>query len=357
MDIDHLLVDGDTFFIDNSRLESFVTCEMAGKYAIAMKRVGHDDPALNFGGAMHAALELRYLLEESKAPSILTKRRQATLLSRWFARKPNPAEDYRSLHFALRAMRAYNDFYGDEEFSIYRYSSSDPASVVDTLAIEEPFSWPLGIVHLLSGRIVKVVWIGRVDLVVNWRSKMCIVDHKTTRLSPDYYYAVFGTSSALKGYTWVVEQKTGILPEYSIINALHCYKPGKTERARTFDFSRRAFSFDRETIDEWRLNTLHHVRAFLNCVELNRFRMQETQCMQKYGLCEYYPVCSITPGSRESTLFSNAYKDDDWSPLRKREVTVGEVLLLPESELLPLDSTPVSQEQPIDLAALVNLDI
>jgi hypothetical protein len=45
------------------------------------------------------------------------------------------------------------------------------------------------------------------------------------------------------------------------------------------------------------------------------YPMHTNSCITKYGACEFFSVCQLTPNNRNAMLYSNNFQDNDWDPL------------------------------------------
>lgn len=88
--------------------------------------------ALNYGGAVHEALRIRYT---SPGLSLATAEElQVQALGRWFDAHPQPSDEWRSAGRAQDLIRAYNETY--------------PAHDWEVLAVEEEFEVQVGEIEI-----------------------------------------------------------------------------------------------------------------------------------------------------------------------------------------------------------------
>lgn len=349
------LVDGDTLLIDNSSLEAFTQCARKGEYRIIHKRVeAEDKSALNFGAALHSALELRYRACGANEPTLETEARQLLLLERWWERQPTALGDYRTLGLAQQTIQKYNRKWTTEAFDVPLLEGQP--------VVEQPFAMPLGIIYNWDVNEpehpaeIKVVWTGRIDLIIKEGDAYFVLDHKSTKMGGDYFMTEFAMSSPLMGYCWAMRERYKVNVQGGIINGLVVRAPVANPKAGTKKldpFPRQKFFFDNERLDEWRDNTLQLVQQFLNANSAGIFPMHQKQCVTKYGKCEYWDVCTLSKDARLPYLYSDAYRTDDWSPLTDRPVAIEEVMNIPADQLVYPSTHKIESEPTIDISSLL----
>jgi hypothetical protein len=217
---------------------------------------------------------------------------------------------YRNLTTAQQLVKAYNDHYGPENFTIL-YQNDKPV-------IEASLMHDLGTV-----RGVRIVFTGRVDLSVHYDGKLWNVDHKTTSLYGNSFWDDMGMSAQQRGYCWSLWKATGTLPAGYVINAIRVRRPTKADLAleeatfRADDFQRQFFTLAEADLHEWERNTLALVDEMLYHYENDFMPQKRKWCVGKYGRCQFYDVCSLPQDSRETILTSSLYENDTWTPLNK----------------------------------------
>lgn len=344
------LLDGDTLLIDNSRHENWSQCPRKGYYTIIRRRIPDADRApLTFGGHLHAALKLRYLIHGTAPCSEQTEARQMLLLEKLWQQKPTAFGDHRTLGLAQEVISRYNETYGQEPFALFKAPTGSNI-------VEEPFAYPLGIVSK-----IKVVWTGVIDLPIVDSGENFVMDHKSTSKYGDYYFADFVLSSQFMGYSWVLREKYGIEVKGAMVNALIVRKPGKTDRAKDpIEFKRQKIYFDNDQLDEWRKDTLTLVEEMIAADTKGYFPKHTTQCTTKFGACPYLQLCALSPSVRELSLLSNEYKDDEWDPLHAApEKLFLDVCAIPTNQLhytkpTRTKSRSLGNVNPADYESLLN---
>lgn len=314
--IDLPLIDG-AFFIDNSTLEYMTTCPRAFEYKALNKRISAESrPALNFGGAIHTALEVRYRLAGNEPVDDAVELAQMAALELHFQERPID-NNYRTLDLATQIITTYNRRYLSEAFDILA-NEADGKPLV-----ELSFAHKLGD-FAYRGGVVPVYYMGRIDLLVWWpKGHLFVIDHKTTSIMGQGFFEEQRMSAQQHGYLWAAQKSTGLRAEGFAINAIRTRPPAKTRSAVEMDdFQREKFFITQEAIAEWETNTKVLIEEVLWHHERGYFPMKTKWCVGKYGRCPYFEVCSLPPESRGVMINSNMFQTDTWSPLQKTEKPV-----------------------------------
>lgn len=328
-----ILLDGDTLFLDNSSVDEFL-CSRKFEYSRVMrKRPAVTKPALTFGSAIHLALKLRYRRGCGPVSSD-TEARQMYLLEKFWEKNPTSINDYRTLDLAQQAIRDYNQSYRQEPFSMCQHAEFDSL-------VEEAFAVPIGTVGS-----VKVIWMGRIDMAVEQDGKLYVFDHKTTSMGGEFVTQDYYLSSQFKGYAWALSSLLKRPVQGAMVNVLVIRKPAKI-RGKGNEFLRVTVNYDEYILEEWRNNMLNTASDILHCYDRGVFPMQTKACVGRYGRCEFFDVCTLTPAARLPYLESGAYESNTWTPFRDDELDVDKVLAIPAEQISSY--TPPPQPETISL--------
>ena len=294
-----------TFFVDNSAIELLTTCPWRAYASIIRKRtLVAEQPALRFGGHIHAALAYRYRrIAQGKVPCPDVQMR---ILSTRFARTPLESEEWRNVNTAQDVITSYNERYSSEPLD------TDVVHHNGFPLVEKPFAVIAG--ERLGWRIV---YIGRIDMAFRDGGHLYVRDHKTSSVLGQTYWQDVAVSEQQRGYCWALRETLGEEPLGYEINVLCARKPSRTGNA--IEFARQKV-FTREPpnqLDVWRDNMLAQVETFLWHVNKNIFPRHHKHCIHKYGVCPFYSVCELPPQTQEQALTSSAYQENTWSPLYK----------------------------------------
>lgn len=303
--------------IDNTSLERFITCARSAEYYIIRKREARrENIAMNFGHAIHKALEVKYIYGEGDA----VRQKEHEELIKEFQGFTVPAEDHRTTDRAIEVIQKYHNEYPQE---LFRVVEQDGHPLVEVRFAEE-----LGTVEVFADLItykdhaphpirvdrIFVVWTGRIDLVIEWDGQYWVVDHKTTQIMGDGYFGDFELSQPTVGYCWAAQRRFGFTISGLVLNALAVRKPTRT--GKSTEFKRRRYPYPKWQLDEWQPNTLAVVGRFIADWKDGYFPMETKWCFGKYGRCPYHPICTSRPDQREEVLMGPDYKDVVWSPLK-----------------------------------------
>jgi hypothetical protein len=301
-------------FIDNSFLDAWTSCPRLTQYSLLERKIlANNKSSLNYGGAIHHALSHRYkTCSDYLEPNCPTE--QGKLLEEWFTEKPNPIDDHRQLDLANKMIAGYNEKYFSESFKVVELKSG--------LAVEMPFVFKLFDTTYFDGilgevRDITVMYSGRIDLAISEDNQYFIVDHKTTSMLGDQWFKGLSVSPQMFGYCAGLEATLGMNCSGFIINALRVPSPKKrTEMEfKGEDFQRlKVYLLDGQ-LAEWRKNTITLIEEMLWHYSRDFMPQKKVHCVNKFGLCQYFDVCSVPEENRPLLLNSGMFVENTWSPL------------------------------------------
>ncbi len=327
------------FRIDWSSIEGFLHCNRLAKYRLVDSRIPHPGIALVFGAAMHAALEVWYKHYNNTFPDA-AKLQEILLLCKTaidqaFAEHPSSTmgQDYRTSDYCYTCFLQY---ISHPEIKDERMK---PAELDGQQLVEFSFSLPLDtaevdprvFTHYGYGVLTDnaeleqsaaaafkdlpcvIEWSGIIDMVADSGGEHWLVDHKTTSILSNDFFDSFEIAMQPVGYVSAARQA---LPHLDIkgfiVNVLACRKPTKTGTA--FEPHRRRYQYEQWHFDEWKADALGLIQEFLSNLHSNFFPKKTAWCAGKYGMCRYFPVCSMNPDHRSAILQSGEYVDNTWNP-------------------------------------------
>ncbi len=304
--------------VDNSALEDLQSCPWLYYAKHILRRVPVAGKApLIFGGALHAALRVRYttLLHERCTPDV-----QALMIDAardYMAVHPPPAQDHRQFELAEAFIRMYNEVYGRENFLIAKEKLKNKPIV------ELPFIFELGTL----GNGQRALYTGRIDLVLHDTEGLWVTDHKSTFEYGLGFEDIMRVSPQMRGYAYACQNILGEQPTGYIINAIRVRKPKRSDEfavtgqgsVRPDDFKRIREHLSYHELAEWRNNTLNLCEELLFYHKRDRFPNHRKSCVGIYGRCHFYDVCLINQDHREGFLQSYVFEENTWSPLNKPE--------------------------------------
>lgn len=357
------LVDG-CLFVDNSMLELLTTCPRALEYNKLHQRIASNEkPSLNFGSAVHLALEYRYQRYQSGLLDPQYTNDVAVLLSNFFDQHPCPLEDFRNLNWALENVKQYNHRYAVEEFSLLKYDVPQTCSHCNgegsfhdstegktigclwcsgtgklSMMVELPFALPLFTYKTSENSHVDpelnieipVIYSGRIDLPTIHSDQLWVMDHKTTSMLGAQFFDKMRMSAQQKGYAWAFQTLTGKPVTGYVINAIRTKEPplyitdpnapkrGKATSPEAWwneSLARERYYLKPDELNEWKHNAIALVEEFFWHYSRGYMPMKTAWCNQ-YGRCPYYDVCSTSLSDRGMMLSSGLFTQNLWNPLR-----------------------------------------
>ena len=286
--------------LDNSTIEVLTTCPRKTYYANILKcTTSKPQPALRFGSNLHAALAYRHRCEARGLA--WTEATQLRILDKLFMAHPCEDEGWRNLGTAQTVLTKYNLQWQADKVEVARTPAGVPM-------VEVPFACKAGTVGMWT-----VIATGRIDLVHRRQGRLVVRDHKTTSVVGDGYWMSAEMSAAQRGYCWALWKTLGEAPQSYEINAIITRAPSKT--GTQVEFQRREFPVSPEGLTEWHSNFMELAGYMVWLLESQKFPMHTHHCMGKFGACQFYPVCSLPSGQRDTMLRSGDYKENTWSPL------------------------------------------
>jgi hypothetical protein len=327
---------GNCLFIDNSTLSTLSTCPRKAAYAFLAKRQEvRNRMALFFGGAIHKALEIRDREQQVLCTSAVEEKMIDGLVE-YYQDCDDQNNDYRNLAYAIRTIERYNKTWAADTNTAITLPSGE-------IAVELPFAIPIGELELntsiwvsdpdiASGTpqyrhisTIQVIFTGKIDRVCTHQGAIYLLDHKTTSIGGPTFFDEFYTSHQFRGYSWAVTQLLGTPVAGVLINGLICRPPLKSGDTN-YSFDRHSINIDQPQIDDWQESFLTIIQSFLSLHTTQphhlppdrAYPMHTTSCITKYGKCEFFSVCQLTPSHRPALLFSGLYETNTWSPLEDK---------------------------------------
>lgn len=332
------LVDNCLFIDNSSWMEGMSSCYRYLEYkSIRLRVPTAEKPSLNFGSAIHLALEYRYKNYGSKPVDDAYYAHIAEMLTQFFAEHPTPADDWRTLNWAMEVITKYNAKYDLEGFNTLIDVDGKPL-------VEMSFSLPIayryeGMLHPWSKTAdeycpksaIKIMYSGKIDLPISQDGNLYVMDHKTTSMLGAMFWDEMRMSSQQRGYVYSFERLTGHQLHGYMINAIRTKVPpqyvlnnapsragAKLSPAQWWDesFQRERFLLKPGEGEQWFQNTLSLIEEFFFHYDRGYMPMKTKWCAF-YGKCPYYEVCQLVPEDRLFLLNSGQFVDNVWSPLNK----------------------------------------
>lgn len=306
--------------IDNSFLSAFISCPRKSQYSSLARRIwAGERPALNFGSAIHRALEYRYTTLRNEAPTVLDEQDIFDhALKPYFDANPQPEDDHRTLEFAREVIGMYNQRYAHEPFSLM---VDKDGKVMAEMSFAVPlFTYRMGKDLQGIDHNIPIIYTGRIDLPVLWDGQVFIGDFKTSGMLGPSKADEYKISPQFEGYCWAFEKLTGTKPGGFFIRGIRTKSKPGSAKAGWDKWWDECFMSHKEylrpgQLDEWYRNTVALVEEFFWHYQRG-FMPQKKQACTMYGKCPYYEICYMPEASREQVLQSDMYTANEWSPLK-----------------------------------------
>lgn len=320
--------------IDNTTLEKMLTCPRSFELYAVYGRDTLKKDALNYGSALHHALELFYLADDQSDPDLLGRMQDKVM--QHFAANPCSYDEWRNADHALEAVRRYVNWRkqcpvwtpiiheGRKMVEVpFKLTLTEHRPKVNPMAFLGAYDYDLICTTELSREeratateyVITIYWTGKIDLVIRKDGMLWPIDHKTTSVEGATFYQSFLLSSQLMGYSWACQQLLGEPVAGAIVDALIGRRP--TERGKGIPYENKAFpvDFTQAQLAEWKRDTCEHVDTLLSRLFKGYFPKQTAWCVGKYGLCPYHDVCTMSPAAQPAILMSGQYTERTWNPL------------------------------------------
>lgn len=277
---------------DYSTLSSFQTCRK--KYYF--EHIRHLKPklkgaALEFGGAIHEALDAYYSLDDKTQSIFLAKE---AFKANW---KDREGDEIRTIDNGLKLLDWYAKRYQHEPFKVV----GKP---------ETGFVFVIG--DILFG--------GRIDLPVEWDGNLWIMEHKTTTRLANGYFNQYELDKQVTGYIIAAEEHfKGRKVHGCIVNVMEPWKelirPTAKSKAPEDHFARSPITRSQMIKDRFKLNVQRIVRDIKWCHENDEFMEAE-----KKEVCQYYnrpcPYLQLCQHGEDERVIANDYIVEPWEPFK-----------------------------------------
>lgn len=310
-----LLQDG-AFLVDNSFLDSTTTCVRKAQYRYLLNRSpGGEKAALNFGTAIHLALDWRYKTCQNRQVTDADEQHiHDNILVPFFEQNPVAEGEHRTLNWCFEIIKHYNKNYLIEPFKLLKWKDRDE------VMSEITFIHDLATLKY-DGQDIPVKYVGRIDLPVVWDDCLMILDHKTTSMLGNFYFDGQKISPQYEGYCWAMQRTLGTnLVSGFCINGIRTKEAPAKPRSGWDVWWSECFERHKEylrpgQLEEWQENTIALIEEWLWHYGRGIFPAKKKACTM-YGKCAYYDVCYLPKQNRELVLAGDQFIEDKWSPLK-----------------------------------------
>lgn len=285
---------------DGTLLSRFTSCPRLFYYnQIQKKRLVRSTAALDFGTAIHLAMEFLYTRTMGNK---ISQEDKDSLIKHWNEELSLPLDgnDYRNANYGAQLLSFYCDAFSDEQFEVQVLGGKP--------LIERRFFIPLGEVQG-----TKVYWWGKIDLGIRQpNGEVCHLDFKTSSRLEGNFASNWSNDQSQLGYAWALSHLLNQEVTGFWMCALSTRKP-KANGDINFECPRVPVYIAPGRLEEWRVNTLEIIEEMLHLESTGKFPMHRHSCIGKYGPCEFKNVCDASAHVRDKVLASAEYETETWT--------------------------------------------
>ena len=305
---------------DFSMLDEFLNCHRSYlyRYEWHLTRVGGAAHSLVFGDGTHEGLKAHYtLLKEKKIVgrpfdreehleamerAFLKATHRAVLANEFPLFIEDQPDGKRYLLNAWKIFSSYLDCYPIENFEV--------------LDIEVPIAYIIP--FDLDGEVGEIIYIGRVDLLIQYLGHLHIMEHKTSSIMGKNFMASFRPNHQVSGYIGGMRERTGLPIYWGLINAIGVYKNDpKFERERVRRETDEIISFENQVINMTREILWYRERIASGKEEAEDIFYQNPRyCFKWNQACQFHILCQKASKPARHTLIKYAYAKSVWSPFK-----------------------------------------
>lgn len=309
--------------VDYSGMSLFMKCPRAAEnYHVRRRELATDQSALSFGRLFHKLEDKR--IRAGLTEATITAQHE-TIAAHFVEHPPSPT-DHRTSDMMFQTIKTYNERYKNDSWDkkvfifegkpfVERPFKIEFCTIEVNAGIPYPSSYLVedGNEQPLYIKRLHVVYIGRIDLVLEDVDKLWVVDNKTSSMGGQQFEEAFRLSLQTRGYDWVVWKITGRMPMGCIVNGVIVRKPTKTGKGT--EFNRPVYFYSEDSILEWEECMKAHVSDFVGCL-VRGFWPQSAQSFKSpCAGCDYQDNCALPRSQRAADLASDIYRNVTWNPL------------------------------------------
>ena len=288
---------------DSSMLASFKSCpELFRKAYIEDWKAKAPSVHLHAGASFARGLEVArtaFYANGASAEDAIAEGLRALLCA--YGDFECPSDSAKS---AARTAGAF-EFY----FANYPLVSDEGAPIVlpgGKRAIEFSFAQPLPLLHPTTND--PLLYVGRMDAVINYAGGTYICDEKTTSYLGGTWSRQWDLRAQFTGYAWGCAA-SGIRVDGAIVRGVSILKT-KYE-------TQQAISYRPEwQIDRWYNEMLGWIREIMTCWRIGEWRHSFDHACTEYGGCAFRQACA---SQDETPWLETSFQRRHWNPLLRTE--------------------------------------
>jgi hypothetical protein len=302
-----------TVRINSSSLGILQSCPRKAQYALHMDLArATQAPALLFGSAIHAAMEVFYAgtSEERTLPTNMTKnldlmaggvipnetehlvyRATRAFIDKAAPLATLPAAGARSIQNGIWTLGHYFNTYIDDPYEVY---CDDQGPFIERRLETQ----------LYNDNSLRIILFGTIDLALRNKAngQILVCDHKTSsRIGPDFFNRL-KPNHQYTGYLYLAHKETDLNTDTFLVNGIEVKAKPKTARGSNPKFVRQPTKRTAQDFKEFENSVIYYVEQYLGWCNAGVFPMGHVDACAMYGGCGFHEVCSAHESIRENII-------------------------------------------------------
>lgn len=258
-------------------------------------------PALEFGKAIHLALEIYYIFKNMGYT--VESAMDNAIRAFYEVYEDREGEDRRTLANGEKLLRGYAEVYANEPFKV--------------VGTEVGFAVPIDYKNS-EGENKSFILVGRIDALVNWNGPLYVLETKSTAQLGYGYFNQFEMNQQMDGYLWGAMLSTGEKVQGVIINTLEVWKDVKRVSEKTKKLEDH-YARDPQTrsdfeLEEYKNDMGMQVENILDAEKRNRFPRNKQNCYTYNSRCPYWNLCKY---GEDAKTIARDFVESKWEPYKQ----------------------------------------
>ena len=307
---------------DFTSLDTFQTCRKKYYYRMVKNLVPNTvAPALEFGKAIHLALEAYY-----KNGCNLEMALDA--FTHNYADREG--DDRRTIENGIKVLRGYAEVYKNEPFKVIDTEVGFAVPISNMVTEEDNVTRCNTCGMAVDGTEQKecpgcltpysIILCGRLDALVDWDGQLYVLEHKTSSSLGMNYFKQFEINMQVDGYVYAATELTGRQCLGAVINVLEVWKDVKkpTAKTKTLEehYARDPQGRSVYELDEYKKDVPRIVRDLLEAERTGNFYRNKRSCFSYNYKCPYWDICKYGENDK---LIARDFKEEKWEPYKQVE--------------------------------------
>jgi hypothetical protein len=269
------------------------------------------------GSGIHNAMALHYTIMQKEGSGPFDVEERTKILQKAFVAEI--ADEIKSGRFPTLQEQSHDKKrYVIKAFDIlHEYLVTYPYEQFSVKGIEEPFAIIIPVKAVIGGKKIsfELIYVGRMDLIIEMDKRQFVVDHKTSSMLTPMYLDTFRPNHQITGYILACRELTGKDVKDALVNAIGVYKVGtRFARKRTRRTNFEIDSFKKQ-MKEVTLRILMGRDRVENGEYYETVFPQNPQSCNKWNtLCQFSMICKKFSKVGRKNLINGHYKKEVWVP-------------------------------------------